>query len=228
MKTVAIIPAAGLGTRMKSASPKQFLALEGSPIVIHTLRKFARCELIQKIIVPLREADSPQFEELLKAEGLADRVQIVQGGTYRQDSVYNGLNVVEPDTDVVVVHDAVRPFVEVDLIAAVIMEAYSKGSAILAIPCVDTIKQVEKNLVTSTLPREKIVLVQTPQAFRYAILKEAFEKARMDDFFATDEASLVERLGYEVVVVRGNERNIKITKPSDLPLAAMLIQLEQK
>jgi 2-C-methyl-D-erythritol 4-phosphate cytidylyltransferase len=108
------------------------------------------------------------------------------------------------------------------------MEAYSKGSAILAIPCVDTIKQVEKNLVTSTLPREKIVLVQTPQAFRYAILKEAFEKARMDDFFATDEASLVERLGYEVVVVRGNERNIKITKPSDLPLATMLIQLERK
>lgn len=228
MKTVAIIPAAGLGTRMKSASPKQFLALEGVPIVIHTLRKFARCALIQEIIVPLREADSARLDGLLKQEGLADRVRTVPGGTYRQDSVYNGFCQVAPGTDVVVVHDAVRPFVEVDLIGAVINEAYAKGSAILAVPCVDTIKQVEKNLVTATLPRDKIVLVQTPQAFRYAILKEAFEKARGDSFFATDEASLVERLGYEVTVVRGNERNIKITKPSDLPLAEMLIQLERK
>jgi 2-C-methyl-D-erythritol 4-phosphate cytidylyltransferase len=228
MKTIAIIPAAGLGTRMKSASPKQFLALEGVPIVIHTLRKFARCALIQEIIVPLREADSARLEGLLKQEGLADRVRMVPGGTYRQDSVYNGFCQVAPDTDVVVVHDAVRPFVEVDLIGAVINEAYAKGSAILAVPCVDTIKQVEKNLVTATLPRDKIVLVQTPQAFRYALLKEAFERARSDNFFATDEASLVERLGYEVTVVRGNERNIKITKPSDLPLAEMLIQLERK
>jgi 2-C-methyl-D-erythritol 4-phosphate cytidylyltransferase len=228
MKTVAIIPAAGLGTRMKSASPKQFLALEGVPIVIHTLRKFARCALIQEIIVPLREADSARLEDLLKQEGLADRVRMVPGGTYRQDSVYNGFCHVAPDTDVVVVHDAVRPFVEVDLIGAVINEAYAKGSAILAVPCVDTIKQVEKNLVTATLPRDKIVLVQTPQAFRYALLKEAFERARSDSFFATDEASLVERLGYDVTVVRGNERNIKITKPSDLPLAEMLIQLERK
>ncbi len=227
MKTIAIIPAAGLGTRMRSQDPKQFLSLEGVPIIIHTLRKFAQCDLVDKIMVAVRDSDRPRLKELISQEGLESRVQMVPGGTYRQDSVFNGFCAADSDTDVVVVHDAVRPFVEVDLISSVIREAYAHGSAILAVPCVDTVKQVEKNLVTATLPRERIVLVQTPQAFRHAVLKEAFERARADQFFGTDEASLVERLGYEVHVVRGSERNLKITKPSDIPLAELLFQLEK-
>jgi 2-C-methyl-D-erythritol 4-phosphate cytidylyltransferase len=227
MKTAAIIPAAGIGTRMRSASPKQFLCLEGVPIILHTLSKFARCELVQKILVAVRGADRERLEELIQKEPWSGKVQLVAGGTFRQDSVYNGLCALDPDTEVVAVHDAVRPFVEVEMISAVIREAAVRGAAILAIPAVDTVKQVEKNLVTATLPREKIVLVQTPQAFRYSLLKEAYEQARQDNYFGTDESSLVERLGQEVVVVRGSERNIKITKPSDLPLAELLMKLEK-
>jgi 2-C-methyl-D-erythritol 4-phosphate cytidylyltransferase len=226
MRAVAIIPAAGTGTRMKSPSPKQFLSLEGSPIIIHTLRKFARCKLIQKIIVPLRKADMAQFQSLLETEGLATIVQTVAGGFHRQDSVYNGFKEIEDESAVVVIHDAVRPFVDVESLEAVIREASHKGSAILAIPCVDTVKQIERNLVVATLPRDKIVLVQTPQAFRYGLLREAFEKAQTDHFYATDESCLVERLGYEVVVLRGSEQNIKITKPADLPMAELLMQRE--
>jgi 2-C-methyl-D-erythritol 4-phosphate cytidylyltransferase len=227
MKAIAIIPAAGIGTRMKSASPKQFLTLEGSPIIVHTLRKFVQCKHIHKIIVPLRKSDVAHLESLLEQEQLSNIVQLVPGGAHRQDSVYNGFKEIDDDNAVVVVHDAVRPFVEVESIEAIIKEASEKGSAILAIPSVDTVKQIERNLVVATLPRDKIVLVQTPQAFRYAILREGFERAKMDHFHATDESSLVERLGYEVSVLRGSERNIKITKPADLPLAELFIRKER-
>ncbi len=224
MKVVAIIPAAGLGTRMKSPNPKQFLSLEGVPIIVHTLRRFAQCGRIRKIVVPMRKADVALFEPVLAKEPLWKILQIAPGGAHRQDSVYNGFKEIETDTDVVVIHDAVRPFVSVEQIGAVIDEASQKGSAILAIPCVDTVKQIERNLVVATLPRDRIVLVQTPQAFRYAILKEGFERAKMDHFYATDESCLVERLGYEVSVLRGSETNIKITKPSDLPIAELYMR----
>ena len=226
MKTVAIIPAAGTGTRMRTSRPKQFLSLAGSPIIIHTLRKFALCQKIKEAIVPLRKSDMPQFQEVLEKEGLSRFVRLVPGGTHRQDSVYNGFKEIEEDTDVVVVHDAVRPFVEIKLIEAVIQEALKSGSAIPAVPCVDTLKQIEKSQVVATLPREKIVLVQTPQAFQYKILKEGFERAQAEHFYATDESCLIERLGYPVTVIRGSESNIKITKPADLPFADLLIQKE--
>jgi 2-C-methyl-D-erythritol 4-phosphate cytidylyltransferase len=228
MKAVAIIPAAGTGTRMKSSAPKQFLHLQGVPIIVHTLRKFARCQWIQQIIVPLRKTDIAHFKPLLAQERLSEIVQVVPGGFHRQDSVYNSFKEIKDESTVVVIHDAVRPFVHVDLIEAVIREAHDKGSAILAVPCVDTVKQIERNRVVATLPRERIVLVQTPQAFRYPLLKEAFEKAQADHFYATDESCLVERLGYEVVVLRGSEQNIKITKPADLPLAELLMQTERQ
>jgi 2-C-methyl-D-erythritol 4-phosphate cytidylyltransferase len=227
MKVAAIIPAAGAGTRMKSASPKQFLKLEGVPIIVHTLRKFLQCAEIYRIVVPLRKADVSFFEELLYQEGFPPTVQLVVGGVSRQDSVFNGFKELEEDTSVVVVHDAVRPFVDVDLIRGTIQAANTSGAAILALPCVDTVKQIERNVVTATLSRDKIVLAQTPQAFRYALLKEGFEKARADHFYATDEACLLERLGYDVTVIRGSERNIKITKPADLPLAELFIHQER-
>jgi len=227
MKAIAIIPAAGIGTRMRSQAPKQFLALEGSPIIVHTLRKFVGCSLIQEIIVPLRKTDIAHFKSLMEQEGLSDMVCPVAGGVHRQDSVLNSFKEIKDESAIVVVHDAVRPFVDVSMIEAVVREADNKGAAILAIPAIDTVKQIERNRVVATLPRDKIVLVQTPQAFRYRLLKEAFEKALSDHFYATDESCLVERLGYEVVVLRGTERNIKITKPADLPLAELLIQRER-
>jgi 2-C-methyl-D-erythritol 4-phosphate cytidylyltransferase len=226
MKAVAIIPAAGEGTRMQSRSPKQFLSLAGSPILVHTVRKFSRCSLIQRAIIPMRKPDMAKVQAVLEKEGLADFAKVVPGGIHRQDSVYNGFLAVEAETDVVVIHDAVRPFIDVATIEAVVREAQKVGSAILAVPCTDTIKQIEKNLVTATLPRDKIVLVQTPQGFRYPILKEGFERALADNFYATDEACLIERLGYPVAVLRGSETNIKITKPADLPLAELLIRQE--
>jgi 2-C-methyl-D-erythritol 4-phosphate cytidylyltransferase len=227
MKAVAIIPAAGEGIRMKSRSPKQLLSLAGSPILIHTLRKFARCRFVQRAIVPMRKSDIASFQPVLEKEGLAEFAHVVPGGIHRQDSVYAGFLEVDPTTDIVVIHDAVRPFVDLASIEAVIQEAQASGSAILAIPCTDTVKQIEKNLVTATLQREKIVLVQTPQAFRYAALKEGLERAQAQNFYATDEACLIERLGYPVTVLRGSETNIKITKPADLPLAELFIQQER-
>ena len=224
MNVAAIVPAAGVGTRMKSSSPKQFIKLGDDSVLIHTLRKFAACGRVPSACVPLRETDMPAFRQELEQRGLADFAHLVAGGTHRQESVHNGFRALDPSTDIVVVHDGVRPFVEVSMIEAVIEAAAEKGSAIMALPCTDTVKQVERQQVVSTLPRDKIVMVQTPQAFRYEILKEAFERASADHFYASDESCLVERLGFPVTVLLGSERNIKITKPADLPLAEFLVQ----
>ena len=227
MKAVAIIPAAGVGTRMRTTNPKQFLSLAGVPILVHTLRKFSRCPAVGTAIVPMRKSDIASFEPVLEREGLLGFARLVPGGIHRQDSVYSGFQEVPPQTDVVVVHDAVRPFVDLELIDAVIAEAHSSGAAILAIPCTDTVKQIDKTHVVTTLPRDKIVLVQTPQAFRYTVLKAGFDKAQAENFYATDESCLVERLGHPVSVLRGSETNIKITKPADLPHAELLVRQEQ-
>lgn len=230
MKTAAIIPAAGIGTRMGGAqqgsSRKQFLLLDGIPILVHTLRKFAACSLVDRIYVAVRPEDRGNFLPHLEREPFSLRVEIVPGGDYRQESVENCLLCVPADTELVAVHDAVRPFVEVGAIERVIQEAARSGAAILGIPSVDTVKQVERTTVVGTIPRERVVLAQTPQVFRYALLKLAFERAAEDGFQATDEASLVEHLGEPVTVVMGSDRNIKITRPGDLGLARLFLEEE--
>ena len=224
MNVAAIIPAAGVGTRMKSSSPKQFIPLGDGSVLIHTLGKFAACSRVPTACVSLRETDMPLFRQELEQRGLSDFARLVAGGAHRQESVYNGFRALDSRTDIVVVHDGVRPFVDPAMIEAVIDAAAEKGSAIVALPCIATVKQVERQRVVATLPREKIVMVQTPQAFRYDILKEAFERARADHYHASDESCLVERLGYPVTVLLGSERNIKITKPADLPLAELFVR----
>ncbi len=224
MNVAAIIPAAGVGTRMKSPGPKQFIPLGDGSVLIHTLEKFADCRRVLSARVSLRVADMPVFRQELEQRGLSNFAHLVAGGAHRQESVYNAFKAIDPGTDIVVVHDGVRPFVEVEMIESVIDAAAEKGSAILALPCIDTVKQVERQRVVATLPREKIVMVQTPQAFRYEILREALEKACGDNYYASDESCLVERLGYPVTVLLGSERNIKITKPSDLPLAQFFVR----
>ncbi|HOL72572.1 MAG TPA: 2-C-methyl-D-erythritol 4-phosphate cytidylyltransferase [Bryobacteraceae bacterium] len=234
MKVAVIIPAAGFGTRMSRGSAeksgtsrKQFMLLDGSPILLQTIRKFVSIPRVMKIVVALRPEDMEWFDGLLRQEALPVPIQLVEGGDSRQASVENALAVLEPDTDLVAVHDAVRPFIDRATIEKVIDEAAETGAAIVGIIPVDTVKQVRGNKIHGTLPRERLTLAQTPQVFRYALLKEAFERAREDGFIGTDESSLVERLEkVEVSVVVGSDRNIKITKPSDMDLARLFLSEE--
>lgn len=208
-------------------SRKQFMLLNNSPILIHTIRKFAASDLVNEIIVALREEDEAWANELFRRELPAQAVRTVIGGETRQQSVENALASVKEGTELVAVHDAVRPFVESEIIDKVIREAAETGAAIVGIVPVDTVKQVHRNKVRATLPRERLILTQTPQVFRLDLLRRAFEKAREDLFLGTDESSLVERLEQvEVSVVLGTDRNIKITKPSDMELARLYLALE--
>jgi 2-C-methyl-D-erythritol 4-phosphate cytidylyltransferase len=227
MNVSVILPAAGLGTRMGRAVPekagtsrKQFMLLDGSPILLHTIRKFVSSPSVRDIVVALRADDLEWVGEQLRREGFSKPVRLVEGGENRQQSVQNALTTLPPDTELVAVHDAVRPFIEIDTLEKVFAEAEVSGAAIVGIVPVDTVKQVHRNKVRATIPRERLILTQTPQVFRYGLLQQAFAKAREDGFTGTDESSLVERLEQvEVSVVPGSDRNIKITKPSDMDLA---------
>lgn len=236
MKVSVILPAAGLGTRMKSGaaesagiSRKQFMLLEGSPILIHTVRKFLACPLVGEVVIALRADDIDWVREMLAREGFTKPVRLVPGGDARQHSVENALDSLAPDVDIVAVHDAVRPFVAASTITEVIEKAAETGAAIVGIVPVDTVKQVQRHVVQGTLNRDRLVLAQTPQVFRADLLRTAFQKAREDGFIGTDESSLVERLdGVEVTVVAGSDRNIKITRPSDIDLARLFLREEQE
>jgi len=227
MRVTAIIAAAGAGRRMKVDRPKQLLLLDDTPILIYTIRKFDACRLVENIIVAAPRESVEEVRRIVAAAAFSKPVLVIQGGDRRQDSVAAALQHIDPAAAIVAVHDGVRPFVSVDEIIAVVREADRTGAAILAIPILDTVKQVEKDVVDSTLVREHLVLAQTPQAFRVDILREAFERARRDDYYGTDESSLVERTGHPVSVVRGSQRNIKITQPSDLTLARVFLEEEK-
>jgi len=244
MKVIVIIPAAGLGTRMapaatgdkekpKRAPPsKQFTELGGTPILVHTLRRFAAVDAVSEIWIALRENEIAAFRARLEGEAkdvLKKKVEVVVGGEHRQQSVENALNAITAAADdIVLVHDAVRPFVTREIIQAVIDAANKYGAAIAGLPAVDTVKQVERTaegaLVKATIPRASIVMAQTPQGFRYGVIKKAFDEASRDGFLGTDEASLVERSGHEVAVVMGSPRNIKITAPADMELAEFYLR----
>ena len=233
-KITAILPAAGLGTRMGAETPKQFLELDGTSILVHSVRKLASCELVTEIIVATRGEEVARLVDRLREEKLRQPIRVVKGGDTRQESVAAALKQVAEGTEIVLVHDAVRPFVTREQIARVIEEARSCGAAILGIPAMDTVKEVKRTslpedvaLITMTIPRERVVLAQTPQAFRTKILQEAFARAEVDGVSASDEAGLVERLGQEVHVVLGSERNIKITKPADMELANFYLEREK-
>ncbi|MGA9042520.1 MAG: 2-C-methyl-D-erythritol 4-phosphate cytidylyltransferase [Terriglobales bacterium] len=241
MKVIVIIPAAGLGTRMastprskgkKATLSKQFTELGGTPILIHTLRKFAATPEVSEVYIALRKNEIDGFRTQLESEGkeiLKKKVKLVEGGEHRQESVARALAAVSAAADdIVLVHDAVRPFITEEIIQDVIRAAQKYGAAIAGMPAVDTIKQVERTaegaVITSTISRERVVLAQTPQGFRYDVLKKAFDEAATDGFMGTDEASLVERSGHEVAVVMGSPRNIKITTPADMELAEFYLK----
>jgi len=234
-RIAAILPAAGLGTRMGAETPKQFLELAGTPIVILSLRRIASCPLVTDLIVATRADGIDRLEERIAKEKFKQPVRVVKGGDSRQESVASALREVPSDTEIVLVHDAVRPFVTVDQIKRVIEEARRCQAAILGIPAMDTVKEVKRAslpedvaLITATVPRERVVLAQTPQAFATKLLKEAFARAQEDGVNASDEAGLVERLGHDVHVVLGSERNMKITKPADMELARFYLDREMQ
>jgi len=237
MNVAVILPAAGLGTRMGRSSAektgtsrKQFMLLEGSPILLHTVRKFAASQRVREIVVAVRAEDLAWVADLLARECPDGRARVVEGGNSRQQSVENALATLDRATDLVAVHDAVRPFIDLETIHHALDEAAETGAAIVGVVPVDTVKQVSRATgharIRATLQRDKLVLAQTPQVFRYELLRRAFETARQDGFFGTDEASLVERLDVEVTVVLGADRNIKITKPGDMDLARLFLQQE--
>ncbi len=241
MKVIVIIPAAGLGTRMGSATAtaqgkqrsKQFVELDGAPILIHTLRKFDNCPEVDEIWVAMRRPEIEAFTPELHDAQLSKPVHTVEGGEHRQQSVANALNAANgSDDDIVLVHDAVRPFIEPETISATIAAVKKHGAVIVGVPAIDTIKQVERTadgaIIKTTIPREQIVQAQTPQAASYGLLRRVFDEAEAEGFLGTDEASLLERAGHPVHVVMGSSRNIKITTPADLELAEFFASSEHK
>jgi 2-C-methyl-D-erythritol 4-phosphate cytidylyltransferase len=233
-RIAAIVPAAGLGTRMGAETPKQFLELDGMPLILFTLRRLAASAAITEFFISTRAEDIVSLQDTVAKAGLGRPARVVHGGDTRQQSVANALAQVDPTTEIVVVHDAVRPFVTLEQVERVIVEARTRGAAILGIPAIDTVKEVKRAslpqdvaLITSTIPRERIVLAQTPQAFHYALIRDAFRSGQKDGVTASDEAGLVERLGHDVYVVQGSDRNLKITRPADMELARFYLAQER-
>jgi 2-C-methyl-D-erythritol 4-phosphate cytidylyltransferase len=236
MGVFVILPAAGIGTRMSvgnpvgtapsSVAPKQFLTIGGVPILIHSLRAFLAIERVKAVYVAVRGSEIERVRAQVAELGpdQSARVHVVEGGDYRQQSVARALAALPAQAeDVVLVHDAVRPLIDVATIERTIDAIMEQGAAIVGMPAVDTIKQVERTahgaIISSTIPRERVVYAQTPQGARYSLLKQAFDEAAKDEFVGTDEASLLERAGVQVAVVAGSPKNFKITQPGDLELA---------
>src|SRR5580700_8051297 len=229
MQVFAIFPAAGLGTRMAGPQPKQFLALGGIPMLMHSLRAFAQVERVNSIYIAVRKPEMERTLAQVAEYGFDERVRVVEGGDNRQESVAHALKALPAaDDDIVLVHDAVRPLIDPATIERTIEAVEIYGAAIVGLPAVDTIKQVERTargaIVTATIPREYIVQAQTPQGFRWSVLRRAFADAEADGFLGTDEASIVERSGIQVAVVMGSPANLKITHPGDLQLAEFYLQ----
>jgi 2-C-methyl-D-erythritol 4-phosphate cytidylyltransferase len=234
-RTVAILPAAGLGTRMGAETPKQFLELDGVPLVIFTLRRLAACPEISEFFIATLAEEAEPLKSRLARENLARPVHVVRGGGSRHESVGNALEEIGEDAEIVLIHDAVRPLVTCDQVARAIAAAEERGAAILGIPALDTVKEVKRTsdpgdvaLITATIPRERIVLAQTPQAFRLALLRQAYAYAARDGHVASDEAGLVERLGHDVYVVLGSSRNVKVTRPGDMELVRFYLEQERQ
>ena len=226
---IAIIAAAGAGTRMASDRPKQFLLLAGMPIIFHTLKPFEQCESIDEVIVVLPAEESAGFLSLAGRYGLRKLARVVPGGATRADSVKRGLMSIRSATaEIVAVHDGVRPFVTVDEIDATIAAARADGAAILAAPVTDTIKQVDGRRIVKTLDRGELRRALTPQCFRYEVLRQAYQAADVNDASLTDESVLMEKLGIPVSIVEGSPRNIKITTVEDLAIAEAILDVTDR
>lgn len=217
----AIIVAAGKGIRMKGTMLKQYLDLSGRPVLAHSIMTFDSCGLVDEIflVIPKKDVEYCQ-NKILSLLDLNNQINLVCGGAKRQDSVYNGLQAINKNTDTVVIHDGVRPFIQPEELKECILGSKKNGACILGTPASDTLKRVDKSdIIETTLSRENIWLAQTPQVFRFDLILKAHETARRDGYVGTDDASLVERLGEDVKIINGGRFNIKITKKEDLAIA---------
>ena len=220
----AIIVAAGKGSRMKGKMRKQYLDLSGQPVLVHSIVAFDSCSLVEEIflVIPKKDVEYCQ-KKILSLLDLKNHINFVHGGAKRQDSVYNGLQAINKNTDTVVIHDGVRPFIKTEDLKRCILGSKKFGACILGTPASDTLKSVDKSdIIETTLSRDNIWLVQTPQAFQYDLILKAHETARRDGYVGTDDASLVERLGEDVKIISGSRFNIKITKKEDLAIAKVM------
>jgi len=218
---VAVVPAGGQGVRLGARTPKQYLSLQGVPLLVHTLRALGRARSVGSIVVAVPGDRVESTRALLARHRVARLMAVVAGGADRQESVWNGLQAAPPDAAWVVVHDAVRPFLAPALVDAVLAAAREMGAATCGMAVRETVKRAREGRVESTLDRQGLWLVQTPQAFRRALLWEAHEKARRDGYLGTDDAALVERLGAPVAMVPGSAKNLKITTRDDLRVARL-------
>jgi 2-C-methyl-D-erythritol 4-phosphate cytidylyltransferase len=230
-KTVAIIVAGGSGSRLKASKPKQFIELVGKPLLAHTVGRFEKCTLVDEIILVLPRQGFEEHEELMSRwVSEIKPVRMVRGGEERQQSTVNGLSVLPNSFDgLVAVHDGARPLSSRELIGDVIEAARRFGSAVAGLPVHETLKEVgDEGVVLGTVDRRRFYRAQTPQCFRYAILRSALERAGADGFLGTDEAQLVERMGFAVRIVPGSESNIKVTTKKDLALAKFYLEAEER
>jgi 2-C-methyl-D-erythritol 4-phosphate cytidylyltransferase len=224
---VAIVVAAGKGTRLGSNRPKQFLELDGIPVIVHTLRQFERCREIDQVVVVLPAAETTGFQSLAQQFGLQKLSRVIAGGETRAQSVQRGLAVID-EAELVAVHDGVRPFVTPAEIDQVMAAARTTGAAILVAAVADTIKEIKDDRVMRTLQRAQLRRALTPQCFRFDILKRAYDQlaaVEAEGIEVTDDCFLVERLGVEVAAIEGSSRNIKITRTEDLVLGEALLRL---
>jgi 2-C-methyl-D-erythritol 4-phosphate cytidylyltransferase len=228
MKVSAIITAAGLGKRMGRDRPKQFLEIGGSPILIHTLKKFEASKTVEFIVITTEALHLEETQELIAGSKILSKEWIVvAGGKKRQDSVSNGLNAIPQESEIVAVHDGVRPFIETSIIDQSVELARESGGCIVAVPVKDTIKRgTITDLISETVDRSSLWSAQTPQTFKYEILRRAHTEAYAEKFYGTDEASLVERINEPIKLLKGSYNNIKITTPEDLEFAEAFIKKE--
>src|SRR5262245_18115983 len=225
---VAIVVAAGKGSRMSGTEPKQFIELRGIPIIVHTLKRFEQCTTINKVILVLPAAALAGFQSLATKFSLGKISQVVTGGATRARSVLNGLKAIS-DAHVVAVHDGVRPFVTPAEIDDVVRSARASGAAVLVAAVADTIKEVSAQSIVRTVPRTSLRRALTPQAFRFDLLKRAYDQLadiESEGIDVTDDSLLVEQLGVKPILVEGSSRNIKITAPEDLELAEAILNRE--
>ncbi len=221
MANIAIIVAAGSGLRMNTDLPKQFLSLKGTPIICHTLQKFENCDKIDKIIIVIKKQYETFLKQELKKYNFKKIYKIIFGGEERFNSVYNAISAIEDKNSIVLIHDAVRPFIKIEHIINVIETTKVHKACILAVKAKDTIKICQNDCISYTPNRENIFLAQTPQAFEYDIIKKAYDYALQNNIFATDDASIAESFGVKVKIILGDYENIKITTKEDLKIAKL-------
>lgn len=222
MNYQVILPAAGLGKRMQAGKNKLLLELNDVPVLIHTLRVFEEDEACNGIILATNPHDDQEIKTLLKRYNVTKVIHLVAGGGERQHSIYNALKTVKND-GIILVHDAARPFIQTKQVHLLTKKAEETGAAIIGVPAKDTMKKVRDGVVVETVDRSSLWAVQTPQAFRVSLLREAYDQAERDHFLGTDDASLVERLNYPVAIVQGDYDNIKLTTPEDLYFAKAIL-----